>query len=40
MPDTPCVLTLTCRLLSGDTVLEESTLPIYVGQRGPLEAAF
>ena len=40
LPDTPCVLTLTCRLLSGDTVLEESTLPIYVGQRGPLEAAF
>ena len=40
LPDTPCVLTLTCRLLSGDTVLEESCLPVYVGQRGPLEAAF
>jgi len=40
LPDTPCVLTLTCRLLIGDTVLEESTLPVYVGLRGPLEAAF
>jgi len=40
LPDTPCVLTLTCRLLLGDTVLEESTLPVYVGLAGPLEAAF
>ena len=40
LPDTPCVLTLTCRLLLGETVLEESSLPVYVGQRGPLEAAF
>ena len=40
LPDTPCVLELTCRLLAGDEVIEESTLPVYVGERGPLEAAF
>lgn len=40
LPDTPCVLTLTTRLICGETVLEESTLPVYAGQRGPLEAAF
>lgn len=40
LPDTACVLTLTCRLMDGDTLLEESSLPVYVGLRGPLEAAF
>ena len=40
LPDAPCVLELTCRLLAGDAVVEESTLPVYVGERGPLEAAF
>lgn len=40
LPDEACVLTLTCRLMDGDTLLEESSLPIYVGLRGPLEAAF
>lgn len=40
LPEEPCVLTLTCRLLSGDQVLDENTLPVYVGLRGPLEAAF
>lgn len=40
LPGDPCVLTLTCRILSGDDVLEENTLPVYVGLRGPLEAAF
>ena len=40
LPDTACVLTLTCRLMDGHTVLEENSLPIYVGLRGPLEAAF
>ena len=40
LPDTPCALTLSTRLLSGDAVLEQSTMPIYVGERGPLEAAF
>jgi len=40
LPDHPCVLELTTRLLHGGEVAEESTLPIYVGERGPLEAAF
>lgn len=40
LPDTPCVLTLTTSLYHGDVLLEESTLPVYVGLRGPLEAAF
>lgn len=40
LPDAPCVLTLTTRLIRGDALLEESTLPVYAGQRGPLEAAF
>lgn len=40
LPDAPCVLTLTAQLLCGDTVLEQSALPVYVGERGVLEAAF
>lgn len=40
LPEHPCVLELTTRLLSGSEVIEESTLPVYVGERGPLEAAF
>lgn len=40
LPEKPCVLTLSCRLLCGDTVLEENELPVYVGLRGALEAAF
>lgn len=40
LPDAPCVLELTCRLLAGGETIEESTLPVYVGERGPLEAAF
>lgn len=40
LPDKPCVLTLTCRLMCGEDVLEQSELPVYVGRRGPLEAAF
>ncbi|MBQ8619832.1 MAG: hypothetical protein IJ418_20305 [Clostridia bacterium] len=40
LPDHPCVLTLHCALLRGGETIEESTLPIYVGDRGPLEAAF
>lgn len=40
LPGKPCVLTLSCRLLCGDAVLEENELPIYVGLRGALEAAF
>ena len=40
LPETPCVLELTCRLLDGETAVETHTLPVYVGERGPLEAAF
>lgn len=40
LPDKACVLTLTTRLLLHDEVLEESVIPVYVGRRGPLEAAF
>ena len=40
LPDQPCVLELTTRLLRGSEVVEESTLPIYVGERGQIEAAF
>ena len=39
LPDAPCVLTLSTRLMAGDAVLEQSALPVYVGERGPLEAA-
>jgi len=40
LPAQPCVLELTTRLLCGSEIIEESTLPVYVGERGPLEAAF
>ena len=40
LPDTPCVLELTCRLLAGSEAVETHTTPVYVGERGPLEAAF
>ena len=40
LPDHPCVLTLSCSLAYDDQILEQSTLPVYVGERGPLEAAF
>ena len=40
LPDKPCVLTLRCALLRGGERIGESTLPVYVGERGPLEAAF
>ena len=40
LPETPSVLELTCRLLDGETAVETHTLPVYVGERGPLEAAF
>lgn len=39
LPAQPCVLELTTRLTRGDTVVEESAMPVYVGERGPLEAA-
>ena len=40
LPEQPCVLTLTCRLLCEGETLEEHVLPVYVGALGPLEAAF
>lgn len=40
LPDHPCVLELTTQLLRGKEVVEQSVLPVYVGERGPLEAAF
>lgn len=40
LPEHPCVLTLICRLMDGEKALEEHALPVYVGERGPLEAAF
>ena len=40
LPDKPCVLTLRCMLVQDERIIEESMLPVYVGERGPLEAAF
>lgn len=40
LPDHPCTLELRTQLLCADEVIEESILPVYVGERGPLEAAF
>ena len=40
LPSHACVLTLSCRILCGEEILEESVLPVYVGALGPLEAAF
>lgn len=40
LPDCACVLTLVTQLRRGDEILEQSALPVYVGRRGPLEAAF
>lgn len=40
LPQRACVLTLACRLMRDGEVIEESSMPVYVGERGPLEAAF
>ncbi len=40
LPDHPCVLTLRTRLYRSGAVVEELETPVYVGERGPLEAAF
>ncbi len=40
LPDRPCVLTLHTFMTQFGRVIEESTMPVYVGERGPLEAAF
>jgi len=40
LPDHACVLTLRARLLRSGAVVETQEIPVYVGERGPLEAAF
>ena len=40
LPDKPCVLSLRSTLVRDGETIEESVLPVYVGERGPLEAAF
>lgn len=40
LPDKPCVLTLRCMLMRNGEIMEENELPVYVGERGVLEAAF
>ena len=40
LPEHACVLTLRTSLTLHGDVLEESSIPVYVGERGPLEAAF
>lgn len=40
LPDESCILTLRTRLRRSGAVIETQELPVYVGLRGPLEAAF
>jgi len=40
LPGHACVLTLRMRLLRSGAVVETQEIPVYVGERGPLEAAF
>lgn len=40
LPDHACALTLRTRLLRSGAVVEMQEIPVYVGERGPLEAAF
>lgn len=40
LPESSCVLQLTTCIQCGGTTLEQSVLPVYVGTRGMLEAAF
>lgn len=39
LPARACALSLHTRLMAGKMMVEESVLPVYVGERGPLEAA-
>lgn len=40
LPDTACALTLRALLKRSGAVVESQELPVYVGERAPLEAAF
>ena len=40
LPQAPCVLTLRSTLRRSGAIVETQELPVYVGLRGPLEAAF
>jgi len=40
LPDKTCVLSLRLTLVRDGETIEECVLPVYVGERGPLEAAF
>lgn len=40
LPGSPCALTLCTKLTQGDSVVEQSQIPVYVGLRGVLEGAF
>lgn len=40
LPSEACVLTLCVRLSKGGEIIEQSQIPVYVGVKGMLEAAF
>ena len=40
LPNEACVLTLCASLSKGDEIIEQSQIPVYVGVKGMLEAAF
>lgn len=40
LPNAACVLTLFSSLSHGNQVIEQSQIPVYVGEKGMLEAAF
>ena len=40
LPHSVCVLTLFASLSRGNQVMEQNQIPVYVGKKGMLEAAF
>ena len=40
LPSEACALTLCARLSKGSEIIEQSQIPVYVGVKGMLEAAF
>ena len=40
LPRSVCVLTLFASLSRGNQVMEQNQIPVYVGEKGMLEAAF